>query len=281
MKDKKKASLQEQREIQYNGLLYIKSICKKNNIPYYIISGTLLGAVKYKGYIPWDDDIDIALKRDDYLKLIDLLEKENNGDYEVLTMYNTKDYYYPHAKLVSKTTKLIDNAKEIKKLGVFVDIFPMDCFNDDIEKIFRKTRFVRNLVSKRMRIKASIKKTRLLEEKKQNVKFLYFKKIAYNMIDILSMPLGYNFWVKLLDKFLSKHKEGKYYALLYLDELNYFDVKLFNEFDEYLFEDDMFTSIKDYDFYLRKLYGNYVQDPPLSMQRSHHQLQIYWRNNEK
>lgn len=277
MNEGKRLSLLELKNVQYNGLLYIKSICEKNNIPYYIISGTLLGAVKYKGYIPWDDDIDISLRRDDYLKLIDAIERDNNDDYEVLTMYNTKDYYYPYAKLVCKKTKLIDNAKEIKKLGVFVDIFPMDSFNDDINVIFHKTRFIRNMISKRMRIKNAIKKTRLLERKEVKVRFLFLKSLVYNLVDILSRPLGYNFWVKLLDKKLSKYKDGKYLSLLYNEELTYFDVELFDEVAEYLFETNTFTSVKDYDFYLRKLYGNYVLDPPLSMQKTHHQIEAYWK----
>ena len=117
MNNKKIVTLDEQREIQLNGLLYIKNLCKKNNIPYYLISGTLLGAVKYKGYIPWDDDIDIALIREDYQKLIKIIEQDKNPDYEVLTMYNTKDYYYSYAKLVNTKTKLTENAKEIKKNG--------------------------------------------------------------------------------------------------------------------------------------------------------------------
>ncbi len=277
MKTKNKLSLNELRDIQYKGLLYLKSICEKNNITYYIISGTLLGAVKYKGYIPWDDDIDITLKRDDYLKLINALEKDFNEEYEVLTMYNTKDYYYPYAKLVSKRTKLVENAKEIKKMGVFIDIFPMDSFDDDIDKIFHKTRFIRNMISKRMRIKNAIKKTKLLDEKEVEVKFKFIKRIIYNLIDIFSLPLGYNFWAKLLDKKLSKYKNGKYLSLLYLDKLNYFDAKLFEEIDEYQFYNNKFTSIKDYDFYLRKLYGDYVLDPPISMQRTHHQMEVYWR----
>ena len=117
MNNKKIVTLNKQREIQLNGLLYIKELCEKNDITYYLISGTLLGAVKYKGYIPWDDDIDIALIREDYQKLIKIIEQDKNPDYEVLTMYNTKDYYYSYAKLVNTKTKLTENAKEIKKNG--------------------------------------------------------------------------------------------------------------------------------------------------------------------
>ena len=100
----KEIDLKEQRKLQVQGLSYIKKICDENEIPYFLANGTLLGAVKYNGYIPWDDDIDICLKRKDYIKLLEVMENEKNEEYELLTIYNTKDYYYPYAKLVNKKT---------------------------------------------------------------------------------------------------------------------------------------------------------------------------------
>lgn len=273
----KELSLNEIRDIQLKGLLYIKNMCDNNNITYYMISGTLLGAVKYKGYIPWDDDIDIALDRNNYLKLIKLIEEDNNLEYKILTVYNTKDYYYPYAKLVSKNTKLVENSKEIKDMGVFIDIFPMDKFNDDIMKIYKKTKFLRNISTRRMKIKNNIKKTKLLEEKEIKVKFKFIKRLAYSVIDIISLPLGYTFWTKVLDKTLSKYKDGKYYCTMYLNGNNYFDVSLFDDIVEYEFENYKFTSIKNYDLYLKIVYGDYVSDPPLSLQRTHHQMKAYKR----
>lgn len=274
---KKELTLEEIRKIQVNELLYVKDICDKNNITYYLISGTLLGAVKYKGYIPWDDDIDIALERSNYLKLIKLIEEDNNSEYKLLTIYNTKDYYYPYGKLVSKSTKLIENAKEIEELGVFIDVFPMDSFNDDIMKVHKKTNFLRNISTKRMKIKNMIQKSKLLKEEEKKVKFKFIKDIVYNIIDIVSLPLGYTFWTKVLDKVLSKHKDGKYYCTMYLHKKNYFDVSLFNDIDEYEFEGHKFTGIKNYDTYLKKLYGDYLSDLPLELQRTHHQMKAYRR----
>lgn len=281
MNKKDNLSTLELRDIQINGLLYLKDICNKNNINYYIISGTLLGAVKYKGYIPWDDDIDIALKRKDYLKLIKILEEENNSLYKVLTMDNTKDYYYPYAKLVNTKTKLIENAKEIKELGVFIDIFPLDYYDENILDIYNKTHFIRNMTSKRMRIKNSIKKTTLLKKEVRKITHIKIKKVIYNLVDIVSLPLGYNFWVKLLDKKLSNNNDGKYLGILYIDEYKYFDKNIFDEIEEYEFENHKFTSIKEYDKYLRQLYGDYRQDPPVEKQCTHHQMNVFWRKNEK
>ena len=264
-------SLEEQRKIQLEGLLYIKKLCDANNIKYFLISGTLLGAVKYKGYIPWDNDIDICLLRPDYLKLIEVIEKDKNLDFEVLTIYNTKDYYYPYAKLVSKKTKLLDNAKEIKELGVFVDIFPMDYFDDDIYEIFNRIRFIRNMSSKRMRIKNENSKLN------SNVKFKFIKDIVYNIVDIISLPLGYKYWVVKLDKILNRYKIGKYVGTLYFDDILKLDKSLFDKQVEYEFEGYRFTSIADYDKYLKLIYGDYWLDPPAEEQCSPHQLDVKWR----
>ena len=81
---KKKISLKEIQKIELDILIYFDKVCKENNIKYYLSSGTLLGAVKYKGFIPWDDDIDVILMRDEYLKLMDVLKNDNDGRYKLL-----------------------------------------------------------------------------------------------------------------------------------------------------------------------------------------------------
>ena len=277
MDNKMIVSREDQRKIQLNGLLYIKRICEENDIKYFLASGTLLGAVKYKGYIPWDDDIDICLFRSDYLRLIDAIEKDNNPDFEMLTVYNTKDYYYPYAKLVHKRTKLLDNAKEIKKMGVFIDIFPMDSFNSNVEEIFKKYRFLRNLTSKRMKIKNNIEKSNFLKPEKKEIKYKFIKDLIYEIVHIISLPLGYNYWAKLLDKKLSQKKGYEYVAILYKDVPKIFPFKLFQEISEYEFEGYRFTSVKNYDCYLSTIYGKYKKDLPKNKQITHHQLYAEWR----
>lgn len=268
-------NLAEIKKIQLGALKYVKEICQKNNIDYYLMSGTLLGAVKYKGYIPWDDDIDIALKRKDYLKLIKLINDDNSDDYKILSIYNTKDYYYLFAKLVSKKTKLIENAKEIKEMGVYIDIFPLDYYNDNYEKYINKIKFIKRLATNRYRVINPINKT----TNKDNIKVRKskIKKIILNVIDFISLPLGYNFWAKLYDKLISKNKSGKYITRGGKYKAK-FEKELFDESLEYEFEKEMFTSIKNADTLLKAVYGDYTKDLPKEKQRTHHQMKAYWRN---
>lgn len=267
--------MKEQRKIQLEGLLYIKKVCEENNITYFLASGSLLGAIKYKGYIPWDDDIDICLKRSDYNKLLKVMDKENNKEYKLLTPYNTKDYYYPYAKLVCTKTKVIENAKDIKEYGVFIDVFPIDYF-DNIKK-FRNIKHIRNLCTRRMKIKNNKEKANLKESVPKKVLFKKIKNFQYSVISFVTLPLGYTFYAKFLDKISSRSKRGKYIGILYKNPYKCFDAKLFDEIAEYVFEGYTFTSVKNYDDYLTNLYGDYRKDLPIDKRYSHHQIKAYWR----
>lgn len=268
-------TLEEIRKIQIDILLYIKDICDKNNINYFIISGTLLGAVKYKGYIPWDDDIDICLFRSDYRKLIDLINKEDDN-YKALSLYNTKDYYYTFSKVVYKKTKLIENSKEIEEMGVYVDLFPIDYYNGEYNLLKKKIKFVNNLAIKRYKIKNNINKSANLNSCSKKVNYKFVKKLIYNIVDIVSLPLGYKFWGLLYDKMISKENSGSN-VVIGLKNLPSFDSYLFKEYNYYEFEGYKFKSIKNADSYLKLIYGDYKKDLPKELQRTHHQMKVYWR----
>ena len=128
-----KIGLDEIKKIELDILIYIDSLCKQNHLRYFLCGGTLLGAIRHKGFIPWDDDIDISMPRPDYDKLISLIG--SNSSYMVLTPANC-DFYYNFAKVVDTRTTLceIDNTP-IKNMGVYIDIFPLEGMPDnDIER---------------------------------------------------------------------------------------------------------------------------------------------------
>ena len=277
-----KLNLEEIQKIELDILIYLDKICKENNIKYYLSSGTLLGAIKYKGFIPWDDDIDVVLFRSDYLKLIDVLGK-NDEKYKILSIYNTEDYYYPFAKLVDTRTVLIENSKKIKDMGVYIDIFPIDGYiTENIEKEISQLRILRNLMVRRYRIKNCIRNNfDYIIDGKTNVKHKKIKDIIYGFIDYITLPLGYNFYTKLFDKKISSvnANDSKYIGVR-VGNFGFkeaFLKKDIIEQDIYEFEGHKFTSFKNYDLYLNSKYGDYKKEPDISQRKSHHQNEVYYK----
>lgn len=267
----KEVPISLQRKIQLEGLLFIKRLCEENNLKFFLTGGSLLGAVKYQGYIPWDDDIDIGMLREDYMKLMDLLIKNENDDYKVLSIYNCKDYYYPFAKLVSKKTRLFEDGKAILEMGVYIDIFPVDDVPEDYQNYYNSLRFIRNLATRRMRIK----------KKKYNnkVKFQVLKDWGYGFIDWVSLPLGYNFWVKKLDKKLRSYQaDGSGLVAPAYGRISFPEKKeVFLQMAEVTFEGYKFNASSNYEEYLTRVYGNYLEDIAEERKKRPHKAKVVWR----
>lgn len=118
-------------EIELELLSYIHSFCEKNNISYYMAWGTVLGSQRHKGFIPWDDDIDIALPRKDYEKLLKLADKID-PKYYLATYERTPGYQYGFAKLEYVNSKIEEfNYPKGRHGGIYIDIFPLDSISSN------------------------------------------------------------------------------------------------------------------------------------------------------
>ena len=141
----RKLSVSECKKISLDILNDIVDFCEKNNLRYYLSVGTLLGAIRHKGYIPWDDDIDIMMPRPDYQKLID----NYDGKYTILKPSSGLLYY---AKAYDQNTVKYEPATDYKKyepLGVDIDIFPLDGIVNDqkiVDKLYKKECFLETLL---------------------------------------------------------------------------------------------------------------------------------------
>ena len=127
----RRLSEEEIKEVELGVMDYIHNLCQKENINYSLAYGTLLGAVRHKGYIPWDDDVDISLKRDEYEKLYQAVLRDNDPIYKVASWENDARYPYPFYRVYDARTVYENNYIENDiDLGICVDVFPFDYYAD-------------------------------------------------------------------------------------------------------------------------------------------------------
>ena len=124
---KKIETLTEIQDLLYELLVTLDEFCKENNLQYALSGGSCLGAIRHKGFIPWDDDIDVVMPRPDYDRLIEITATKEISPHTELMCMEREDYYqYPFAKLINTRTELHEDHYREFPMGIFLDIFPLD-----------------------------------------------------------------------------------------------------------------------------------------------------------
>ena len=251
-------------------LEYVDKICRENNLKYSLVGGTLIGAIRHKGFIPWDDDVDIMMPRPDYEKFLEIMDKTESKKYKALYFSDKyPNYTYPFIKVVDLDTELYEkDFLRNEHMGVFIDIFPADGYD---EKKSRKT--IKKVHNLRAMCALSISKGNL---KKPNQ---FLKNTLKFFLSFIAKPLGYKFWLKKIDKQVKKCKYEDYdlsasYSGSYMYK-EIFKKSLYDEMIEVPFENKKFYAFKNYDEYLRNIYGDYMTPPPENKRNPHHGLKIY------
>lgn len=260
-------SLQRIKQIQINLVQTLDEYCKDNNLTYYLAYGTLLGAVRHKGYIPWDDDIDVMMPRQDYEELIKSFNEQHKGkDISIIHRKTEKNYYSPAAKLIDNCTVLKEETSCDFNIGVYIDIFPLDNLGNSISeaKTFMKKgyRLSREYIIKIMRIK-----------KERNIiknLFLICGKTLLSFKSVYSLADN-------IDKYSKKKQSGnmtKYVGVIAGmakgEETNIFDNEWFAESTILEFENIELKAPKNYNAVLTCCYGNYMELPPEEQRIIHH-----------
>lgn len=245
--------------------LEVDRICKKYNINYFIEGGTLLGAIRHKGFIPWDDDLDIDMLRKDYDKFIQVAQKELGEKYFLQTLDTEKNYGLPFAKIRENNTLYLEKMAQNVKIhhGIYIDIFPLDHLSNTPSK---NKRIVKKMIFYRML---------LLIKQKYCVKTnTNLKKIIIIFLKIVSIFTPLSFIKRRINtiQLKYKNKDTKYVANL---SSVYFDKAILekNIVEEYVplqFEDSTLMGLKKYDAYLKHFYNNYITPPPKNKRKNRH-----------
>lgn len=251
-------------------LLEVDRICKKYDIKYLLFAGSLLGTVRHKGFIPWDDDIDICLLREDYNKFIEACKMDLDPKYFLQTYETDKNYIRQYAKIRKNNTLFVqDNLSEIQiHHGIFIDIFPMD---NVLPNTFRGM-FQQKLMWIVGIINLSRVKKICLNVKNPVEKFLMLvchyitKIIPKNWTDKLQTQIACMFQnqeTKYVSHLTGGAAKRKY--IKYMVKRDIFHNTIDGEFEGYVF-----PIPKDYDFILSKIYGDYMTLPPIEERKSHY-----------
>lgn len=249
----------------YSILKEFDRLCKNSNLKYSLAYGTLLGAVIHKGFIPWDDDIDVIMPISDYDRLLKI--GTSSDKFKILSHENESSYYYTFAKMVDTTTVLREKTKPNQKLGVYIDIFPVEyCDN----KVACDAKEKNKKLIKRIKFFSSTSNNRA---KKQIKNFV--GGIA-GFIDEKYIEHIYDNYELFLRSINSEKKECSclFSTGAYLDK-NVFTWDLFSgNLIELEFECKKFPVIPRYDTFLTQLYGDYMKLPPEEKQISQHEFTI-------
>lgn len=263
---------EEMRRVQIEMLDALVDFCEKHHLTYYLSGGTLLGAVRHKGFIPWDDDIDVNMPRPDADRLIELTGGKLNDHVEIAAPFGPVPHAVGFMRLCDKRYILNSRSRDGKAsyyTNLFVDIFPIEGLPTDRKKVRRHYWIASGLITMR--------------------KLAYFQGVSGRMqltkvLRLMARPIaklmGYRFWNRLL---LNTARKYKY------DECDYVGVVTsnFHTVEEYIeregygepvkveFEGKLYNAPANTHKYLANLYGDYMKLPPVEERGDHHRFRVY------
>lgn len=256
----------DQQKVILEIMKWFHTFCETHQLSYYIMGGTLLGAVRHQGFIPWDDDADIGMPRSDYERFLELTKNVSRPYTVESPKYCHSDYQWPFAKIYDPKTTLIENGETICVRGVWVDVFPIDATLNGFSRVAKYV-ITRSLIKV-----LAIKKLHYSHKRK------FWKKCVLVLCHSILRNVSTVKLIGLIDHYSanSDFSRSKYIAdivwgagwLCHTPKYFWGTPKL------YKFEDTYFFGLTEDDKYLTQLYGDYRKLPPISKRVKHDCLYI-------
>ena len=259
-------------EVSLDILRQVAELCEKLDLRYYLIYGTLIGAVRHHGFIPWDDDVDIMMPRPDYDKLLEYLALHKLPDLTVFNDQTHKDYPYTITR-ISNDRYFIESENEVSiGMGVFIDIYPYDGLGNTKEEAIRY-----GLIGDRLSsfcYQATRKRFSLANTAS------FVKKILKLPLYIVSKIIGKDYFQNKINTLQGRYAyDGSEYVGCFVwlsgGIKDIFKREWFDEYEMCEFEGYSFRIPKRYDEILRHAYGDYMQLPPENERVGHHYYKAY------
>jgi len=246
-----------------SGAKIFHKFCEKHKLKYYIVGGTMLGAIRNKGFIPWDDDIDIAMPRDDYDRLLAISKEQIPDNFEIMNHKTKSDFVFNFSKFVNKNTTLIENINDGYIEGLYLDIFPLDGAGNTLaeaKKYIKKIRRIIRLIN-----------YSLVKSKDKNL----VKRVIKSVIGLGARTLDIDKLFLSLETMKDTNWDqntygGNLFGIYGIKELmpkEYFGVPQL-----YQFEDTHLYGVARPHEFLTCIYGDYMKLPPIEKQQSHHKF---------
>lgn len=265
------------KEIITDVLKEFENICYRNNLKYYGIGGTAIGAVRHQGIIPWDDDIDVGMPRPDYNRFLDICYNSDLGNYELVTAETHPNYNLPFAKFCNKNTTLIERSDVPCVVGLFIDVFPLDSTSNDINQV----RLLVNKYRKSLnRYEAICTHSSFLQYIRLLATPHEWGRFVYKTFGFFFRPKMQKLFLRQMNSICKKFSYGSTnhiinyggaYGMRELFRKNLLD----GESVTMPFENITIDLMPGYDDYLRGIYGDYMQMPPEEKRTAHHLKAFY------
>ena len=247
----------------------IVDICNRYHLRYFLTGGTLLGAIRHKGFIPWDDDFDIIMPREDFEKFVSLCTAELPEGYSLKWITTEKDYYRLFAKVCNDNTLFSEilYPGHYSNYGIFVDIFPLDGSFGYSKKLEMRKKLI-----KKIEVMINLN----LKEEKRGIKSRFS--------GLFSIPQLQRFATKLMSKDSFKMNADYYsnFGSQYPIKRWTLSKSLFEQTVLVPFEDREYIAPKEYDSVLNSVFGrNYMEIPPVEKQKSHYPHEVVFSDGER